>query len=307
MPVAPGDFLALMAPAKINLSLRILGRRPDGYHDLDTVMQKVDLYDRLSLTVISEPGIVLHCPDSELPTDGSNIVFRAAAAFLSALTGQDEPECGCARPRGVSIVLEKRIPLAAGLGGGSSDAGTTLAGLNRLFNTPFTVSELISMARTLGADVPFFVTDYGAIRAKGIGDQMTAIPSLSHCSVVLVNPGFAVSTRWVYEKYALTMNDKDSKLFGSQIEEHQAVSLVGINDLEQVTIPAYPEIDVCKRELLDLGASDVLMSGSGPTVFAIFPDENDRPARSVQKAVHVLQGHEKALAHGRSIFVTRPV
>lgn len=307
MPVIPGDSLTLLAPAKINLSLRVLGRRPDGYHNLDTVMQKLDLFDRLSLTVTSDPAIVLHCPDSGLPEDDTNIVFRAAAAFLSALTGRAGHGGGDAGPMGVTVTLEKRIPVAAGLGGGSSDAGAALVGLNRLFKTPFSVPELLSMARPLGADVPFFVTDYGAVRAQGIGDQMTAVPSLSNCSVVLVNPGFAVSTRWVYEKYALTTGRKDSKILSSQNDEELGAPVAGINDLEQVTIPAYPEIEVCKQELLALGASVALMSGSGPTVFAIFPDEEKRQARSVQGAVEALQDRGRGLAHGRTIFVTRPV
>ncbi len=303
-PVTPGCSVFLRAPAKVNLSLRVLGRRPDGYHDLDTVMQKLDLSDLVTIAISKEPGIVLQCPDSDLPVNCSNSVYRAAAVFRSAWGGRAGQGSGCDERRGIIITLEKRIPIAAGLGGGSSDAGAVLVGLNRLLNARFSTVELVALARPLGADVPFFVTDYRAVRATGIGDQMTEIPSLQNCSVVLVNPGFTVSTRWVYEKYALTMADKDSKLCDSQNEECSALTDVAVNDLERVTIPSYPEIQVLKQNLFALGASSVLMSGSGPTVFAVFPDEDDQRSSRVQHAVHALQYNG---VHGLKIFVTQPV
>jgi 4-diphosphocytidyl-2-C-methyl-D-erythritol kinase len=287
-----GTSLVLRAPAKVNLSLRILGRRPDGYHDLDTVMQKLDLYDFLTLTLTDTPAVVLRCPDSDLPMDSANIVFRAAEAFLSAC-----PDV----KTGVLITLEKNIPVAAGLGGGSSDAGATLVGLNRLLGTGLSTTELIAIAKPLGADVPFFVTSHGAVRAEGIGDRMTAVSSLQDCTVILLNPGFSVSTRWVYEKYALTMKDKDSKLSVSQKKMHHVMSPAGINDLEQITLSAYPEIEVLKNNLLALGASSVLMSGSGPTVFGIFPDVNGGTSSLIQQAVVALQ------QNGVKVFVTQPV
>ena len=289
----PGEFLQLRAPAKVNLSLRILERRPDGYHNLDTVMQKLALSDLLTLTVTDEPGVVLRCPDSALPEDSSNIVWRAAKSFLAA--------CGCEN-RGVACILEKRIPIAAGLGGGSSDAGAVLTGLNRLLGAGLTTAELIALARPLGADVPFFVTDYGAVRAQGIGDRMVPVQSLENCTVVLVNPGFSVSTRWVYEKYALTMAGKDSKLYDSQKKLDHVLSYAGGNDLERVTLCAYPEIERLKQSLIALGAASVLMSGSGPTVFGIFPDEDSRSSMLVRLAVEALQKNK-----GVQVFVTQPV
>ncbi len=293
MLVGSGASLVLRAPAKVNLSLRIIRRRPDGYHDLDTVMQKLDLCDLVTLTVTDDAGIILRCPDSDLPEDRSNIVFRAAEAFFAA--------CKCEKV-GVNITLEKNIPIAAGLGGGSSDAGTVLAGLNRLFGAGFSAAELVALARPLGADVPFFVTDFGAVRAEGIGDQMSAVSSLKDCTFVLVNPGFPVSTRWVYEKYALTMADKDSKLCDSQKKTSHVFPYAGSNDLEQITLPSYPEIERFKQNLLGLGASSVLMSGSGPTVFGIFPDEDGRVSTLVRQAVHVLEQQ-----NGVKVFVTQPV
>jgi 4-diphosphocytidyl-2-C-methyl-D-erythritol kinase len=283
----------LRAPAKVNLSLRVLRRRRDGYHDLDTVMQKLDLCDLVTLTVTDEPGVILRCPDSDLPEDGSNIAFRAAETFFSAY----EYEKG-----GVSITLEKNIPVAAGLGGGSSDAGAVLVGMNRLFEAGFSTAELVALARPLGADVPFFVTDFDAVRALGIGDQMSAVPSLKDCTIVLVNPGFPVSTRWVYEKYALTMADKDSKLCDSQKKIDHVLPYTGGNDLEQVALSSYPEIERLKKSLLGLGAASVLMSGSGPTVFGIFPDGDGGVSTLVRQAVHVLEQQ-----HGVKVFVTQPV
>lgn len=285
--------LMLQAPAKVNLSLRILGRRPDGYHELDTVMQKLTLCDQITLTLSDEPGVVLRCPDSGLPDDRSNIIFRAAEAFFDA--------CPSATT-GVDIALKKRIPIAAGLGGGSSDAGAVLTGLNRLLGTGLSTAELIALARPLGADVPFFVTDYGAVRAGGVGDQMSAVPSLKDCTLVLVNPGFSVSTCWVYEKYALTMAGKNSKLYDSQKKTDTILKDVGVNDLERVTISAYPIIEALKQNLLELGAKSVLMSGSGPTVFGIFPDEDGCESVLVQQAVQVLQQQ-----NGVKVFVTQPV
>lgn len=293
VPVSSQASLVLRAPAKVNMSLRIRGRRPDGYHDLDTVMQKLDLCDLVTLTVTDESGIILRCPDSDLPEDRSNIVFRAAEAFLAA--------CECEKA-GVEITLEKNIPVAAGLGGGSSDAGTVLVGMNRLLGAGFSTAELIALARPLGADVPFFVTDFGAVRAKGIGDQMSAVPSLKGCTFVLVNPGFPVSTRWVYEKYALTMADKDSKLCDSQKKIGHVPPCAGTNDLEQVALSSYPEIGRLKQVLLGLGASSVLMSGSGPTVFGIFPDEDGGVSTLARQAVHVLEQQ-----NGVKVFVTQPV
>ena len=256
-------------------------------------MQKLDLCDLVTLTATDTPGIVLRCPDSGLPEDSSNIVWRAAEAFLGIWAGERV---------GIDIVLEKRIPVAAGLGGGSSDAGAVLTGLNRLLGAGFSTSVLIDLARPLGADVPFFVTGHSAVRAAGIGDQMSVVPSLTDCSVVLVNPGFSVSTRWVYEKYALTRAAKDSKLCDSQKKMDCVVSEVGVNDLEQVTLALYHEIAALKQALLDLGASSVLMSGSGPTVFGVFPHEDGRVSASVRQAVCVFQQQ-----NGVKVFVTQPV
>ncbi|HID69986.1 MAG TPA: 4-(cytidine 5'-diphospho)-2-C-methyl-D-erythritol kinase [Desulfobacterales bacterium] len=292
---AQSETLIVRAPAKVNLNLHILGKRSDGYHDLDTVMQKLDLADILTLRRLEHPGIQLACPDSDLPEDDSNLIWQAAAAYLEK-TGL-EKECG------VSVILEKRIPIAAGLGGGSSDAGAVLTGLNQLFKKRLEENELLSIGAVLGADVPFFIVPYAAVHATGIGDRMTPHDALDKCSLLLVNPGFSVSTAWVYKNFTLTRPDKDSNLSDSRENE----SLSGgarplYNDLETVTIVHYPELRDIKRFMNDCGASGTLMSGSGPTVFGVFPDQESNNNSGLQECAEKLT--EK---YGRGVFITRPV
>ncbi len=287
-----GDILQVQAPAKVNLTLRIVAKLPDGYHELDSVMQKLDLFDTLRLKRLREPGIQLSCPDSDLPEDDSNLVFQAAASFLQA--------AGLAKTHGVSIVLEKRIPVAAGLGGGSSDAGAVLTGLNRLFSAGLSEEKLLSLAVPLGADVSFFAISSSAVRAKGIGERMTPVASLSDCSVLLVNPGFSVSTAWVYENFTLTRTDKVSILSDSRGNDVLGQSCFSLhNDLERVTIGRYPEIENIKEVMLGNGALDALMSGSGPTVFGVFPDSS---ASGILKCADKLK--EK---YEGGVFITRPL
>ena len=257
--------IRLYAPAKINLFLRVLGRRPDGYHDLETWMQKLDLYDTIILETGGRGGIEFSCDDSDLPAGEDNLAVKAAAAFFSALGLKEVP--------GLKISLEKKIPVAAGLGGGSSDAGTVLKGLNKLFDQPLTDKELVQLARPLGADVPFFTVEHEAVIAYGVGDIMYPCDSLKEYTFVLVNPGFFVSTHWVFENLSLTRTGKKYKLSCFQKRKADSLSLDEMcNDLEGVTSARYSEIEDMKRLLLESGASGVLMSGSGPTVFGVFPD-----------------------------------
>ena len=286
------EVLTVQAPAKVNLVLRVVAKRPDGYHELDGVMQKLDLFDTLHVKKLQEPGIFLQCPNSDLPEDASNLVYKAAAAFFK--------ESGLDEQYGVSLLLEKKIPVAAGLGGGSSDAGVVLLTLNKLFASPVSDKKLLALAKELGADVPFFVISDAAVRAQGIGEKMTPVDSLSHCSVLLVNPGFSVSTAWVFENFRLTRADKVSNLFDSpENGVLNGVSFELFNDLESVTVDRYPEIESIKECMLENGAAGALMSGSGPTVFGVFPDEADG---SVSKCAEVLRG-----TYGDGVFVTRPL
>lgn len=286
------DVLQVQAPAKVNLTLRIVAKLPDGYHELDSVMQKLDLCDTLFLSRLAKPGIQLSCPDSDLPEDDSNLVFQAAASFFQAT--------GLAKTHGVSIILEKRIPVAAGLGGGSSDAGAVLTGLNRLFATELSEEKLLSLAVALGADVSFFTISSSAVRAKGIGERMASVASLTDCSVLLVNPGFSVSTAWVYKNFTLTITDKVSILSDSHKNDVLGVNCFPLyNDLERVTVGRYPEIENIKKVMLENGALDALMSGSGPTVFGVFPD---LPASDVQKCADKLSEEYEG-----GVFITRPL
>ncbi len=286
----PPSQLTIAAPAKINLVLRVVGLRPDGYHDLVMVMEKLALADELSLTTIPS-GI-------ELSIDGQrdqgmeaekNLAWRAAALFKKT-TGDE---------RGVRIALTKRVPVAAGLGGGSSDAAAVLVGLNRLWERELRSRELAEMGVKLGADVPFFCYDSSAL-VEGIGDRVTPIANIPKLFVLLINPGFAVPTPWVYQEWdkqqvqgtrckvqekqvlGLTLRGGDAKpprLF----EAFQDVTAHLANDLEPVTVAAYPQVSAIKKYLLDAGAEGALMSGSGPTVFGLFSSKEarDRAAAGV--------------------------
>lgn len=272
------DCLTLKAPAKINLYLRVTGRRADGYHTLETLMQKVDLCDELELKLCEQEGIRLSCVGGMLPEDSNNLVYRAAAFFLQTVASRRAIPVP-----GVELALKKNIPVAAGLGGGSSDAAATLLGLNALLGCGCSARELAALGLQLGADVPFFLAETSAALATGIGEILTPVTPLHGYCVLLINPGFPVSTQWVYQTLALTKNKNASNLknswkegdFSSASREsaNDAVRLTAMhNDLEAVTVSRYPEIKRLKDELIANGAVSALMSGSGPTVFGLFTD-----------------------------------
>lgn len=263
---SPSVPLVLNAPAKINLSLRVLRRRPDGYHELCTRMQKLELGDRIELALGRTPGVTCRCSSRDLPVDQRNIAVRAARCFLQA--------AGRTEDSGVELHLTKRVPVAAGLGGGSSDAAAVLLGLNSLLDQPFSGDELRVLAQHLGADVPFFVHEVPAAMATGIGEKLMEAPGLQGYQVLLVNPGFAVSTRDVFENYALTTTKKESRIPGLLTDNGGLFHLEMLfNDLEQVTISRYPVIASIKEALLAAGAAGTLMTGSGPTVFGLFSEQ----------------------------------
>ena len=255
--------LSLKAHAKINLTLEVLGKRPDGYHEVAMIMQSVSLHDTVTLS-LRDSGISLACDRSDLPCDSGNLAFRAADLLRR--------EYGVAR--GVQIELTKRIPLAAGLAGGSTDAAAVLKGLNRLWQLALPAAELERLAARLGSDVPFCLQG-GTSLATGRGEILTALPDFSGHGVVLANPPLQVSTAWVYGNFrgSNQCRPEVSRLrqwIGQQ--NFSAVAAALFNDLESVTIPAYPQIAAIKEQLLQAGAAGVLMSGSGPTVFALAPD-----------------------------------
>lgn len=271
--------ITLQAPAKVNLFLEITGRRSDGYHLLASWMQKLDLYDEVEIIPNEQGGISLHCPGSDLPEDEDNLVYKAAELFLDSLYAkQVTPSIG------VEITLRKNIPVAAGLGGGSSDAAAVLNGLNTLYGEPFSNDELCELGVRLGADIPFFIVPQGACLASGVGEILEQVEPLFRSWVVLVNPGISVSTKWVYEKFALTIGENNSNLGNSRIELCRGASgekrsgksflrKILYNDLEKVTVAAYPQLANIKDELIGCGADGAMMSGSGPTVFAVFAEQ----------------------------------
>ncbi|HSO10716.1 MAG TPA: 4-(cytidine 5'-diphospho)-2-C-methyl-D-erythritol kinase [Desulfoprunum sp.] len=284
--------VVLPAPAKINLFLHVRRRRADGYHDLETWMQKLDFGDTVELRLRDDGSLGLDCSDRSLPTDRSNLAWRAAEVFFSASRR--------GKGYGVDIRIAKRIPVAAGLGGGSSDAGSVLRGLNRLFDNEFSRTELCAMALRLGADVPFFVVEDDAVLAEGVGEVMYPVETLKGYGVLLVNPGFSVSTRWVFENLGLTSTLKESKLTSFRKDASDLPSLgVLSNDLERVTLAQYPELASIKASLLEAGAEIALMSGSGPTVFGLFPDLSISTVEMQAIAVRMKR------KFGRMVFVAR--
>jgi 4-diphosphocytidyl-2-C-methyl-D-erythritol kinase len=246
------------APAKINLCLHVLGKRADGYHELCMLMQRVSLYDRIRIFLSADPGVRVFCPRLPLATGEENIAARAARKILefAAYSG------------GVEIHIDKEIPVAAGLGGGSSDAATVLMAMNELLETGLSREALMAVGLQLGADVPFFIFE-SAAWAAGIGEKLEKASTFQDVWYLLVNPGFSVSTAQVYGKLQLTSVGDVARLprFSGTLED-----LIGglHNDLEQVTLRDYPEVAEIRRRMLELGAEGSLMSGSGPTVFGVF-------------------------------------
>jgi 4-diphosphocytidyl-2-C-methyl-D-erythritol kinase len=252
--------LTAYSPAKVNLMLHILKKREDGYHEIRTLFQKISLHDTLRFTLREEPGIEIRTSDPNLPTGRENLVYRAASALLRR----------AAHKGGISITLLKRIPVGAGLGGGSSNAAATLKTLNLLLNLDLSPRELMEFARPIGADVPFFLTE-GSALGTGIGDRLKRI-DLPELWYVLINPGFEVSTAWAYKNRILTKRRIDYNIHKFPRMPQEVAKFLW-NDLEGVVSKAHPEISSAKEILLSKGALGALMTGSGPTVFGIFPEE----------------------------------
>ncbi len=267
--------LTLKAPAKVNYRLEVLRRRPDGYHDLRMIMQRIDLCDEITITLADTPGVRVSCGREGVPDGPENIAWRAATALLN-LSG---------REAGIDIAITKNIPVAAGLGGGSSDAATVLLGVNELLGLGLATERLMEIGLTLGADVPFFVFGENAL-AEGVGEILTAIEAVPPLWLVIVNPNIPVSTAWVYQSLRLT-GERNGDTIPRFFEDVADVCAVLANDLEPVTIGKYPVIGEIKERLIAEGAAGALMSGSGPTVFGLFEveDEARRAARSIARAV----------------------
>jgi 4-diphosphocytidyl-2-C-methyl-D-erythritol kinase len=256
----------IRAPAKINVGLRVVGKRADGYHLLDTVMVPVSLYDEIYITKSIRKGrsctakLTVTCDNPAVPSDEGNIVFRAADLIIKE-NSINEP---------VAIHIVKRIPIGAGLGGGSSDAAATLIAMNSLFRLNYSMGRLKKRGYSLGADVPFFIGRMPA-RARGIGERLTPIKSLPWNWAIIVYPGFPVATSWVYRNFQAKLTKPMANIsIISPLKKSLGQRRLLVNDLETVTLARYPRIKFLKEELNAEGAAGALMSGSGSAVFGLF-------------------------------------
>jgi 4-diphosphocytidyl-2-C-methyl-D-erythritol kinase len=256
-------LLRVSVPAKINLWLEVVRKRDDGYHDLSSLMLPVGVFDSLELESHNRSGISLECDQPAVPSDASNLAWRAAKVFLNTVASRS----------GVHIRLTKRIPVAAGLGGGSADAAAVLLALNSMHRNCLAMPQLESLGEKLGADVPFFLHQRPAL-ATGIGVRLCPVAGLPDYPLVLIKPPLNVSTRWVYQSLKLTRGVSRIKLTrftASPWRLHEVME----NDLETVTLTEYPVLLQIKEWLLQNGAIGALMSGSGPTVFGVFREMSE--------------------------------
>lgn len=259
------DFITLKAYAKINLALDVIGKRANGYHDVRMIMQTVKLYDKVTIKPTTNPDIVIKTNLHYLPTNENNIVYAAAKLFKETYQISD----------GLYINLEKKIPVAAGMAGGSSDAAATLWGLNTLFETNIPMKELMELGLKLGADVPYCILR-GTALSEGIGEILTPLPAAHNFHCLIVKPPVSVSTKYVYENLDLNKAENHPDVDG-MVEAIKTNDILGItsrlgNILETVTLKVHPEIEDIKKTMLSYGALNSLMSGSGPTVFGLFDD-----------------------------------
>lgn len=272
------DKIQLKALAKINLGLDVLRRREDGYHEVKMIMQTIGLHDDLEIRKTKTPGIQVKTNLYYLPTNENNLVYKAAKLLMDEFQIQD----------GVSIQLKKRIPVAAGMAGGSSDGAAVLWGINQMYGLGLSMQALMERGVRLGADVPYCI-QRGTALAEGIGEKLSVLPPMPKCTILIAKPGISVSTKFVYENlHANDLKPEQHPDVDSMIEAMRQKDLGLLcsrmgNVLETVTIPAYPVINEIKRTMIDNGAIGSMMSGSGPTVFGIF--DSPTAAKQAMKAV----------------------
>ena len=282
------DRMELKALGKINLGLDVLGRRENGYHDVRMVMQTLYLYDRVTLIKKEEPGIEIESNLYFLPKDSGNIAWKAANLLME--------EFGI--PGGIKIILNKYIPVAAGMAGGSSNAAAVLYGMNKMYQLGLSQQELMDRGVKLGADVPYCIMR-GTVLAEGIGEILSPLPPMPKCQILIAKPTVSVSTKAVYEaidsKEIEDHPDIDGIIDGLKKQDLNKIAASMGNVLEKVTIDMHPEIAQIKNCMLEHGALGAMMSGSGPTVFGIF-----RSRKAAQEA------YEKVKAQGiaKQVYVT---
>jgi 4-diphosphocytidyl-2-C-methyl-D-erythritol kinase len=254
------DSLHLESPAKVNLRLEILKKREDGYHELRTILQKINLHDLLHFSLKKEGGISITTDHPNLPIGKSNLIYQAVQSMLKKSDYKG----------GIHVNIEKRIPLGAGLGGGSSNAATALKAMNQVLKIGLSKRELMAIGLKIGADIPFFLFK-GAAVASGIGERLKKI-ELPELWYVLIYPNFEVSTPWAYQNFMLTKRQFHFS-FNRLSKIPDEISSLLWNDLEEVVSKEYPQIGLMKEILCSAGAKGALMTGSGPTVFGVFSGE----------------------------------
>lgn len=260
------ESMWINAPAKINIGLDVVGKREDGYHEVKMIMQSIRLFDRLTLTRKKDPGVRLVTNLKFLPTDDNNLIVKSAKMLMKEYDLEG----------GLTINLEKRIPVAAGLAGGSTDAASTMIAINQMYDLNLSNSQLMKRAVKIGADIPYCIMK-GTALAEGIGEKLSTIPKLPNCTILIVKPKIHVSTREVYGNLVLDENTvhPDIDVMIEDMKNKNISSLCSHmgNILESVTISKYPEINQIKEFMTEHGALGSLMSGSGPTVFGIYTDK----------------------------------
>lgn len=259
------NTIMLKAYAKINLGLDVLGKREDGYHEVRMIMQTIRLFDKLNMKKLNKDEIIIKTNLAYLPTNENNLVYRAIQMLKEEFNIK----------QGIYVELQKHIPVAAGLAGGSSDAAAALIGMNRLFQLKLTTADLMQRAVKLGADIPYCILG-GTALSEGIGEVLTPLASMPSAYILIAKPPINVSTKYVYENLKLDEQTKHPDIDGI-MESINTKDLSGVtsrlsNVLESVTIDRYPVIQEIKDTMIEFGAMNALMSGSGPTVFGIFDD-----------------------------------
>ena len=262
------DKITITCPAKINLSLDVIGKRADGYHELRMIMQTVDICDLITVSLSDNGNITVYSDNKNVPLGEDNIVYKAAKLFFEKL----------GKTFGAEIEIKKNIPMGAGMAGGSADAAGTLKALNILTNKPFSDEELEVMGKNIGADVPFCIRG-GCCLCEGIGEVLTPLPEMKGVYLAVAKPEFSVSTPWVYKNLKLSEEsvhpETDKLIRALEFGEYEAFNKFSGNTLESVTAGEYPEIAEYENLMKENGAFFSMMTGSGPTVFGLFKDKKN--------------------------------